>query len=188
VLSFNRHKRSVATAVSLLVATSAALHVAGAQAAETAHTPLVLTAYSNGVGGKDLIDKHYDEALTAIRAYKPQLSVMASAKANNLCVALTATRQLTEAKVACSNALKAAKYEKLSSARIAPGGSEENSYIAIAYANRAVAYILSQDMASAKADLERAQALAPSAEFVARNVAAVANSRSTIAQLDVSTR
>jgi hypothetical protein len=188
VFSINRHKRSVATAVSLLVASSAALHVASAKAAETTHTPLVLTAYSNGVGGKALIDKHYDEALTAIRAYKPQLSVMASAKANNLCVALTATRQLTEAKVACSNALKAAKYERLSSERFAAGVTEANSYIAIAYANRAVAYILSQEMASAKADLERAQGLAPGAEFVARNVAAVANSRSTIAQLDVSTR
>ncbi len=188
MLSFNRHKRSVATAVSLLVATSAALHVAGAQAAEATHTPLVLTAYSNGVGGEDLIGKHYDEALTAIRAYKPQVSVMASAKANNLCVALTATRQLTEAKVACTDALKAAKYEKMSSARLAAGGTLDNSYIAIAYANRAVAYILSQDMASAKADLERAKALAPGADFVARNVAAVASARSTIAQLDVSTR
>ena len=182
MVSFNRHKRSVATAVSLLVATSAVC------TAETAHTPLVLTAYSNGVGGKDLIDKHYDEALTAIRAYKPQLSVMATARANNLCVALAATHQLTEAKVACSNALRDAKYEKLSAARFASGGLQENSYVAIAYANRAVVHILSQDMASAQADLERAQALAPKADFVARNVAAVANSRSTIAQLDVSAR
>lgn len=184
MLSFNRHKRSVATAVSLLVATSALC----AQAAETAHTPLVLTAYSNGVGGKELMEKRYDEALTAIRAYKAHFSGMAGAQANNLCVALTATRQLTEAKAACSSALESAKYDKMISSRYAAGSSLENSYVAIAYANRAVAYMLSQDTAHAKADLKRAQALAPSADYVARNVAAVENSRSTIAQLDVSTR
>jgi tetratricopeptide (TPR) repeat protein len=187
VFSFNRHERSVAKAVSLLVASSA-LYAAGAQATETAHTPLVLTAYSNGVGGKALLEKHYDEALTEIRKYKPELSVAATAKANNLCVALAATRQLPEAKVACSAALKAARYDKMSSARFMPGGGHQNSYVAMAYANRAVVYILSQDMESAKADLERAQALAPKADFVAKNLAAATATRRTIAQLDVSIR
>jgi len=61
----------------------------------------------------------------------------------------------------------------------------DNSELAVAYSNRAVVYALTQDMASAKADLERAQMLAPKAEFVSRNLAAAAFSRSTIAQLDV---
>jgi hypothetical protein len=187
VHSFNRHERSVARAVSLLVASSA-LYAAGAHATETTHMPLVLTAYSNGVGGKTLLDKHYDEALTEIRKYKPQQSVMASAKANNLCVALAATRQLPEANVACNAALKAAKYDKMASARFMPGSLRESSYVAIAYANRAVVHMLSHDVESAKADLERAQALAPQADFVAKNLAAVAAPRSTIAQLDVSAR
>jgi tetratricopeptide (TPR) repeat protein len=181
------HKRRAAQAVSLLLATSA-LCICSAQATEPAHAPLVLTAYSNGAGGQTLMDKHYDQALAEIRAYKPQLSLMASAKANNLCVALAATRQLTDAKTACSSALTAAKWEKLASTRFAPGSTQENSYIAIAYANRAVVYILSQDMESAKADLERAQALAPKADFVARNLAAASSPRSTIAQLDVAAR
>lgn len=185
MFSFNRHTRSVARAVSLLVASSA-FCVAGAQATETA-APLVLTAYSNGVGGEALVDQRYDEALADIRRNKPQTSLAHSAKANNLCVALTATRQLTEAKAACTAALSAAKYSKLSEARFT-GGLSDNSEIAVAYSNRAVVYVLSRDMASAKADLERARTLAPKAEFVARNLAAAAFSRSTIAQLDVSTR
>lgn len=186
--SYNRHTRSVAKVASLLVASSA-FCVAGAQAAETARAPLVLTAYSNGAGGKSLLDKQYDTALTEIRRYKPQLSMMASAKANNLCVALAAKRQLPEAKVACSDALKAAKYEKLSSSRFTPSnGLQDNSYVAIAYANRAVVYLMSQDVASAKADLERAHALAPKAAYVMQNLAAASAPRSTIAQLDVTTR
>jgi hypothetical protein len=187
VQSYNRHKRSIASAVSLLVASSA-LCVASVQAAETAHTPYVLTAYSNGVAGPSLLDKHYEEALVEIRKYKPQLSVEATAKANNLCVALAATRQLADARVACSAALKAAKYDKMSATRFSAGSMQENAYVALAYANRAVVYMMSQDMVSAKADLERAQALAPNAQFVARNLAAAAVPRSSIAQLDVSSR
>jgi tetratricopeptide (TPR) repeat protein len=186
VFSFHRHTRSAARAVSLLVA-STAFGVAGAQAAEPAHMPLVLTAYSNAVGGASLMEKKYDEALVEIRRYKPQSSLASNAQANNLCVALTGKRQLVEAKVACTAALSMAKAEKLSSARFT-GGLSDNSEIAVAYSNRAVVYALSQDMASAQADLERAQALAPKAEFVSRNLAAAAFSRSTIAQLDVSTR
>jgi hypothetical protein len=185
VFSQYRHKRSVAKAVSLLVASSL-LVATGAQAAETAHTPFVLTAYSNGAGGTELINGKYAAALEEIQRYRPQLMTASSAKANNLCVAYAVTKQLTEAKVACDAALKAAKYDKLSSSRFAPGGSRENAYVAIAYTNRAVVHMLARDEASAKADLEKAQALAPQADFVARNVAAAGGSRSTIAQLEVS--
>jgi len=169
--------------VSLLVA-STTLGVSGAQATETAYQPLVLTAFSNGVGGAKLLDKKYGEALVEIRRYKPQSSLTSSAKANNLCVALAATRQLVEAKAACDAALISAKAENVSAARFT-GRLGDNSELAVAYSNRAVVYALTQDMASAKADLERAQMLAPKAEFVSRNLAAAAFSRSTIAQLDV---
>jgi hypothetical protein len=184
VFSQYRHKRSGARAVSLLVASSL-LVATGAQAAETAHTPFVLTAYSNGAGGTSLINGKYAAALTEIQHYKAQMMIASSAKANNLCVAYAATRQLAEAKVACDAALKAAKYDKLSSSRFTPGNSHENSYIAIAYTNRAVVHMLSRDDAAAKADLAKAQALAPQADFLARNLAAVSSSRSTIAQLEV---
>jgi hypothetical protein len=184
MFSYNRNKRSVAKTVSLVLA-GPLLVAAGAQATEM-HTPLVLTAYYNGVGGTDLLNGKYDTALTDIQKYKPQMSMMASAKATNLCVALAATKQLTEAKTACDAALKMARDDKMSSSRFTPGSSRENAYIAVAYANRAVVHMLSHDEASAKADLKKAQTLAPSADFVARNVAAIASpSRSTIAQLEV---
>jgi tetratricopeptide (TPR) repeat protein len=185
MLSYNRNKRSAAKSLSLLIAGSL-LTTAAAQAAEAARNPLVLTAYYNGVGGTDLLNGKYDTALADIQKYKPQMSLMASAKATNLCVALAATKQLTEAKTACDAALKMARDDKLSSSRFTPGTSHDNAYIAVAYANRAVVHMLSHDEASAKADLEKAQGLAPSADFVARNVAAVSSSSSsTIAQLDV---
>lgn len=185
MLSLNRHTRRFARAASLLVA-STALGAAGAQATETAYQPLVLTAYSNAVGGANLLDRKYEDALAEIRRYKPQDSMAAAAKANNLCVALTATRQLVEARAACTAALSAAKQEKLS-ARFT-GGLSDNTEIAIAYSNRAVAHALSRDMASAKADLERAQLLAPKAEYVSRNLAAAPFARNAIAQLDLAVR
>jgi len=185
VFSQYRHKVSVAKVVSLLVASSL-LVATGAQAAETAHTPLVLTAYSNGVGGPDLVQGKYDVALAQIQRFKPQLMMASSAKDTNLCVAYAATKQLAEAKTACNAALKSAKYDKLSSSRFSSGGSRENAYIAIAYTNRAVVHMLSRDQASATADLDHAKALAPDADFVARNLAAVSGARnSTIAQLEV---
>ncbi|MEP7242179.1 MAG: hypothetical protein ABI885_00685 [Gammaproteobacteria bacterium] len=180
-----RHKVSVAKAVPLLVASSL-LAATGAPAAETARTPLVLTAYSNGVGGADLVQGKYDAALAEIIRFKPQMLMASSAKDTNLCVAYAATKQLTEAKTACSAALKSAKYDKLSSSRFSSGGSRENAYIAIAYTNRAVVHMLSRDQASATADLAHASALAPGADFVAKNLAAVSSARgSTIAQLEV---
>jgi hypothetical protein len=180
VFSRNRHNVSLLIAATLAVAT-------GAQAAETAHTPMVLTAFSNGAGGASLLQGNYTDALSEIRHYKPQAMISASAKATNLCVAYAATKQLTEAKGACDAALKQAKYDRLTASRYTSGASQENAYVAIAYANRAVVSMLSKDEASAKADLEKAKVLAPHAEFVSKNVLAVASkSRSTIAQLEVS--
>jgi len=184
MFSQKRNKRGVPKSASLIV-TSSLLAAAAAQAAETTHTPLVLTAYYNGVGGNELISGKYDLALTEIQTYKPQMALAASAKATNLCVAYAATRQLPAAMTACDAALKSAKEDRLSASRLTPGSSHENAYVAIAYANRAVVHMLSRDAASAKADLAKAQSLAPKADFVARNVAAVDNSRSTIAQLQV---
>lgn len=180
MLSRNRHNASLLAAATLLVATAA-------QAAETAHTPMVLTAYSNGAGGPSLLNGNYTDALAEIQHYKPQAMIAASAKATNLCVAYAATKQLTAAKPACDAALKQAKYDRLTASRYASGASQENAYVAIAYANRAVVHMLSQDEAGAKADLEHAKVLAPNADFVSKNVVAVASkSRSTIAQLEVS--
>lgn len=181
MFSHSRHKRGVARTVSLLFA-STVLAAAGAQAGEAARHTMVLTAYSNGAGGDTLLKGNYADAVTEIKRYRPQQMIAASAKATNLCVAYTASKQLTDAKVACDAALKQAKYDRLAASRFALNTSHENGYVAIAYANRAVLHMLVKDEASAKADLEKARNLAPSADFVAKNAEAVASkSKTTIA-------
>jgi hypothetical protein len=169
-----------------ILAASSVLFVAGAQAADVAKSsPMVLTAYTNGAGGGSLMSGKFDVALAEIAKDRTYSSTAYSAKMNNLCVAYAAARQLTEAKSACGVAVKAAKYDRMSAQRYSPGSVRENSYVAIAYTNRAVVHMMSKDSASAKDDLARAQALAPTAEFVSKNLAAVQNTRSTIAQLEV---
>ncbi len=178
---FSRNRLNVSLLIAAILAAAT-----GAQAGERAHTPMVLTAYSNGAGGSNLLKGNYSEALAEIQHYRQNSLIPASAKATNLCVAYAATKQLTAAKDACDAALKQAKYDRLTASRYASGAMQENAYVAIAYSNRAVVHMLAKDEASAKADLERAKALAPNAEFVSKNVIAVASkSRSTIAQLEV---
>lgn len=186
MLSQNRQKRSVTRAVPLLVASTLLLAAAaGTHAAETARTPLVLTAYSNGPGGEQLLAGDYAQAFAEMSKARPQDTLAASTKATNLCVAYAVTRKLTEAKDACEVALRLAKAERLSSSRYSPGTMRENADLAAAYTNRAVVRMLMRDAASAKADLQRAQSLAPQAEFVMKNVAAVAKAGTAIAQADV---
>jgi len=183
VFSQNRHIRKFAKSATLAAASSLLL-VAAAQAG-VAGSPMTLTAYTNGAGGENLTKGKYDAALVEMKSDRSTNSTAYSAKVNNLCVAYAIKRQLVEAKSACDAAVKAAKYDRLSSQRYAPGSVRENSYVAIAYTNRAIVHMLSKDSASAKADLERAKSLAPTADFVSRNLAAVQSSRSTIAQLEV---
>jgi len=184
VFSHKRHIGKFAKSATLIAASSV-LFVAAAQAADVAGSPMVLTAYYNGAGGTSLTTGKYDAALAEIMSDRSSSSIAYSAKANNLCVAYAAKKQLAEAKTACNAAVKAAKYDRMSSQRYSPGSSRENSYVALAYANRAVVHMMSKDSASAKQDLARARSLAPTADFVARNLAAVQSTRSTIAQLEV---
>jgi hypothetical protein len=184
VFSHQRHIRKFAKSAAF-VAASSILFVAATQATEVTGDKLMLTAYVNGSGGESLMSGKYDVALAEMATDRANGSTAYSAKMNNLCVAYAAKKQLTEAKVACTAAVKAAKYDRLSSQRFAPGSSRENSYVAIAYTNRAVVSMLTKDEAGAKEDLARAKSLAPTAEFVSRNLAAVQNARSTIAKLDV---
>jgi hypothetical protein len=146
---------------------------------------MVLTAYINGPGGESVLAGKYDAALAEIDKDRSMSSTAYSAKITNLCVTYAAKRQLTEAMSACDAAVKTAKYDRLTSQRYSPGSARENAYVAIAYTNRAVVHMMSKDSDSAKLDLARAKSLAPSAEFVSKNLAAVQNSSSKIAQLDV---
>lgn len=182
MFSQNRHKGMLAKSATLL-AVSSILSVAVAQAANVTSAP-VLTAYVNAAGGESILSRNFDQALVEIENARTPTSVEYSAKMNNLCVLYTAKKQVKEAASACNSAVKLAKYDRITSQRYAPGSSRENAYVAIAYANRAVAHLMANNQAAAKEDLARAKALAPSADFVSKNVAAAQNVRSTIAQIE----
>ena len=183
MFSHKRHLGKLASASA--IAASSILSFAVAQAAETTSTPMVLTAYVNGVGGESVLSGKYDLALKEITKDRSMSSTSYSAKINNQCVAYAAKKQVTEALSACDAAVKSAKYDRIASQRYSPGSARENSYVAIAYTNRAVVHMMAKDSESAKSDLARAQSLAPSAEFVSKNLVAVQNTSSKIAQLNV---
>jgi len=60
----------------------------------------------------------------------------------------------------------------------------QDEYLALAYANRAVMHWMSRDGGAAQDDLMKARALAPQADFVARNVAAL-EAHATVARATV---
>ena len=182
MFSHKRHSGKLASATA--IAASSILSVAAVHA-ETTSTPMVLTAYINGAGGESVLAGKYDAALKEIDSSRSMSSLAYSAKLTNLCVTYAARKQLTEAKVACDSAVTSAKQDRISSLRYLSGSALENSYVAIAYTNRAVVHMMSKDSESAKSDLARAKSLAPFAEFVSKNLAAVQNTSSKIAQLDV---
>jgi hypothetical protein len=182
VFSHKRHLGKLASATA--IAASSILSIAAVQA-ETTSTPLVLTAYINGAGGESVLAGKLDEALKEIGNDHAMSSTAYSAKLTNLCVTYAAKKQLTEATKACDSAVMSAKQDRRNSQRYLSGAAAENSYVAIAYTNRAVVHMLAKDSESAKSDLARAKLLAPSAEFVSKNLAAVQNTSSKIAQLDV---
>jgi hypothetical protein len=182
VFSHKRHLGKLASATA--IAASSILSVAAVQA-ETTSTPMVLTAYINGAGGESVIAGKFDAALKEIGTDHSMSSTAYSAKLTNLCVTYAAKKQLTEALSACDLAVRTAKYDRISSQRYSPGSPRENAYVAIAYTNRAVVHMMSKDSESAKSDLARAKSLAPTAEFVSKNLAAVQNTSSKIAQLNV---
>lgn len=181
MLSSNSHKPyrilGLAAAVSLLLGQAA-------QAAEPAHN-FVLTAYSNGTGGAELISGKYAAAAEALH-YRPSINSDASTVSNNRCVALAMTKQWDSAHAACNQAVRDAQQERA----LLPSyqywaHKYKNEYLAVALSNRAVLHWISADSAAAATDLKRAEALSPKADFVARNLAALEHSHSTVAQLDV---
>src|ERR1700755_1585167 len=82
-----------------------------AQAADPSHS-FVLTAFSNGKGGRCLIDGNYAKAQKALNRQSSLVELDASTTSNNRCVALTVTRQLDQARRACNQAVGDAEQEK----------------------------------------------------------------------------
>jgi hypothetical protein len=150
----------------------ASISLAGAAHGADAHQPFVLTAYSNGAGGKHLLAGKYALALAEIQASKNNM-ITASAYPTNLCVAHTGLRHWNEAKMACDAAIKDAERRK-PRGFVSPlsDAEDHNTYIAIAYSNRAVVHWLSKEAVPAAEDLAKAHKMAPQADFVARNIMA----------------
>ena len=168
----------VAAAVSLLLGSAA-------QAGEQSHN-FVLTAYSNGRGGPDLVSGNYQAADEALQYHASLSALDGSSSSNNRCVALTVTKQWDAARAACDQAVRDAEHEKATLPSYQYWArKQENDYVAIALSNRAVFHFMSSDSAAAAADLKRAARLSPNADFVARNKSALEYSRMAVAQTKV---
>jgi hypothetical protein len=157
---------------SLTAVLLASLSLAGAALAAEERKPFVLTAYSNGAGGDNLLAGKYELALAEIQRSKNNM-ILASTYATNLCVAHTGLRHWSEAKTACDAAIKDAEQRK-PRGFVSPlsDAVDHNTYIAIAYSNRAVVNWLSKEAVHAAEDLAKAHKMAPQADFVARNITA----------------
>jgi tetratricopeptide (TPR) repeat protein len=166
------------------IAFAAALLAAGsaAQAADQSRT-FELTAFSNTASGYALVHGNYDLALR-------QLDIDARSFDNvtavtNRCVAFVVTRKFKEAHEACDSAVRAAKTQ-ITTLPVSMSWARQDfrEYLALAYSNRAVLNWASNDAAAAQADLKKAEAVAPKAEFVARNLTAL-QTHAAVAQIAV---
>ena len=184
MLSSNSHKPyrilGLAAAVSLLLGSAV-------QAADGAHN-FVLTAYSNGVGGADLVSGNYAAASEALHHGSAPSGLDASATSSNRCVALTMTKQWDSAHIACDQAVRDAQQERAMLPSYQYWARKaKNDYLALALANRAVLHWMASDSSAAANDLKRAEGLAPKADFVTRNRAALEYSHTEVARVSVAT-
>ena len=163
----NRGVKAQAVSLGLIAAAliSAAVSAAGAPEA------FVLVAYSNRAGGARIAHGEY---LTATRAEHASVPADPGALATNHCVAFAMSERLAQARLACDAAVRAAHSEQAQSPSWNPRSREKAAISeAVAYSNRAVLRWLNADSRGAKEDLAKAQALAPQASFVTRNMTAM---------------
>lgn len=131
--------------------------------------PLVLTAYEDAIGGKEILAGRYDAALSKLTAARSGARSL-----TNLCVLHTVSRDWAQARSVCDEAVAAALRErtraahKLPAEQVLPG-----TYTAVAYANRAVMFLLSRDVAAGANDLRQARIIRPNAAYVTDNLAAM---------------
>jgi hypothetical protein len=184
MLSSNSHKPyrilGLAATVSLLLGQAA-------QAAEPAHN-FVLTAYSNGMGGTELVSGNYGAAAETLHSPAMISALDASTTSNNRCVAFAMTKQWDSARRACDQAVRDAQQEKaMLPSYMYWARKFKNDYLAVALSNRAVLHWISSDAQAAAIDLKRAEALSPKADFVTRNRAALEYSHAapSVAQVSV---
>jgi hypothetical protein len=161
-----------ARAVSLGIL-SAAL-VTGRAAAAEAADPFVLVAYSNRAGGASLVNGDYGGAARALQQHSDASLPDPQALDTNRCVAYVLNEQLPQARAACDAAVRAVHSDD--SALLASSAQvrhQSAAAAAVAYSNRAVLHWLAAEGRAAQEDLAQAQARAPDASFVVRNLAAM---------------
>jgi hypothetical protein len=170
----NTGRRAAAVSLGILTAIAIVAH------AETPD-PFVLVAYSNRAGGQPLTRGNYDHAAQAVRSEDTGALADPQALDTNRCVAFAMTQQLGQARVACDAAVRAA--QQSGSPSWSPQARQQSALsAAVAYSNRAVLDWLEAQPAAAQRDLHRAQALAPEAAFVARNMTAMRAHQNTNSQ------
>jgi hypothetical protein len=115
-------------------------------ASDAGARPLRLTAFTDAAGGAKVIAGQYDAAITEIRHGKRR-SAIDSLPLTNLCVAQIGARDWSEARATCDAAIEAARLDRMR----APVWPYERlqrykDYVAVAYANRAVLELLSNEV------------------------------------------
>jgi len=176
--SFSRNSRAHA----LIIGFSAALLGTVSHAEDTR---LQMTAYSNVVGGQEILSGDYKAALTKLDGRSSAYDSDAASIALNRCVALTMAAQWGAAEAACNVAVHYAQIAKTT--HLNAGVQEtrlQDETIAIAYSDRAVLKWLTGDTAAATQDLEHAKKLAhgDNNDLVAQNVTAL-SAHSTLAEV-----
>ena len=185
--SSSRNSREQLSVLGMVAAVSLLLGSA-VHAGEQSHN-FVLTAYSNGKGGPDLVSGNYTAAEQALHDPANLSTFDASTNSNNRCVALTMTKRWDAARAACDTAVRDAEREKATLPTYQYWARKlENDYVAVALSNRAVFRWMSADSAAAAADLKRAAELSPKADFVERNKSALEWSHTSVAQVEVATK
>ena len=169
-MMLQRHnaRRSGAAALALL---GAALGSGPTRAAEPA-AAFVMVAYSNQTGGRHIVAGDYQGAALALNRHAQITQLDPGAVATNRCVTFAMTGQMFAAHRACDDAV--AEEERAEDGSVLQHNRRQHAAsAALVYSNRAVLHWLTADAAAAHADLARAQALAPQAQFVIRNLAAL---------------
>lgn len=181
--SFTRNTRSANSArrSQALGAGIALVLASGAALADGAHR-FVFTAYSDAVGGGEVLAGRYSVALEDLKLQPGNVDLDPSAANTNRCIAYSMTLQWQEARAACDAAVRAAEDQRIShSSGWTWLPADDDDRLALAYTNRAVLHWLSHEDSAARQDLARARRLSPQAEFVAQNLAALAG-HSEVAQ------
>ncbi len=165
----NRIRRSL----SLALCTGVTLATSPVTFAGGRTVPFVVKIYASAPGGAELLSGRYPSALRQLRKYGAGALDPAAVNANS-CVAYAMTSKWQQARTACDAAVQTADAPHFQTAPWAiSGGYSPNRRLAVAYSDRAVMRWFSHDRAGARADLAKAMALSPEADFIARNEAAV---------------